>query len=223
MTRPAQGQVRPRAGGSASAPRTAAATALTTAGLGAALAGVVLFAGSTDPGPPPVAVPPATSPSAPSLETAETRGAPPDAPLQRARVLLAADADGVQTAAAVAELLPAINEADQPAVARETLALLPDEHYDIAARLWLDPNASPALRAAIQADLLQRPDAVRLPLLVRTLRERRHPLRADSLGQLQRLVGLSLGFDARAWDAAVREYLARGPMETSAPSLLSTP
>jgi len=56
---------------------------------------------------------------------------------------------------------------------------------------------------------MNRPNTLKLPLLVRTLRESGHPLRNEAIENLQVYLGRDEGADWTRWDAAVRETLDR--------------
>jgi len=54
---------------------------------------------------------------------------------------------------------------------------------------------------------MNRPNAVKLPLLVRTLRETGHPFRNEALENLQVFIGRDEGDDPSRWEVAVSQTL----------------
>lgn len=97
--------------------------------------------------------------------------------------------------------------------------LLGDESYQLARRKLADPVTPREVMDVIYSDVLNRPNAVKLPALLEVLAVPGHPLRAESLETLRVFVGKDLGNDLPAWNVAVQEFLreeARQEMEATA-------
>mgnify|MGYP000151763660 CR=1 FL=1 len=99
-----------------------------------------------------------------------------------------------------------------PAVAREALVhalnLLPDERFS-SAQPWLERSAPRAMGQLVISEIANRPDAVKLPLLIEILRLPDHPLRAEARLLLLPYVGIARVDDPEAAARAVAERLAR--------------
>ena len=85
--------------------------------------------------------------------------------------------------------------------------LLGDEDYFTAETVFFDKSISHQVRRVIFEDLMSRPNYVKLPLLVKTLRDFRHPLRREALVNLQVYTGQDKDLDPQVWDLVVSEFL----------------
>jgi hypothetical protein len=72
------------------------------------------------------------------------------------------------------------------------------------------------VRRLVFEDFMNRPNAVKLPRLVRTLRDQVHPMRREAIDNLQVYIGRDEGEDWVRWDAAVRGTLERERREQEA-------
>jgi hypothetical protein len=96
--------------------------------------------------------------------------------------------------------------------------LLGDENYQPALQKLVSLATPPEVMEVIYSDVLNRPNTVKLPVLVNVLGVPSHPLRAEALDTLQIFVGRDLGNDTQAWSAAVQEFLRAEALENAVPS-----
>jgi len=96
--------------------------------------------------------------------------------------------------------------------------LLSDESYQPALQKLVNPATPPEVMEVIYSDVLNRPNAVKLPVLINLLAVPGHPLRGEALDTLQIFVGRDLGNDTQAWSAAVQEFLRAEASANGAPS-----
>lgn len=147
--------------------------------------------------------------SARPVEEAE-EPSPPDEPWQLAiNSILSADAEPVVLSQRLAVALPGMPLEGQLEAAQHMVNLLGDDEYAAAENIYFHNGHAEQVRRVIFEDFMNRPNTLKLPLLVRTLREYGHPLRREAIDNLQALLGRNEGEDANRWDFAVREALEK--------------
>ena len=107
----------------------------------------------------------------------------------------------------LAEVLKEFPLEGQLEAAQHMVNLLGDEDYFTAETVFFDKSISHQVRRVIFEDLMSRPNYVKLPLLVKTLRDFRHPLRREALVNLQVYTGQDKDLDPQVWDLVVSEFL----------------
>jgi hypothetical protein len=100
--------------------------------------------------------------------------------------------------------------------AQHMVNLLADEEYSTAENIYFNPGMPEPVRRLVFEDFMNRPNTVKLPLLVRTLRDPGHPMRREAIDNLQVYIGRDEGEDWVRWDAAVRGTLERERREQEA-------
>jgi hypothetical protein len=146
---------------------------------------------------------------APPVEEAE-QPSPPDEPWQLAiNSILSADAEPVVLSQRLAVALPGMPLEGQLEAAQHMVNLLGDEEYATAENIYFNHGHAEQVRRVIFEDFMNRPNTLKLPLLVRTMREYGHPMRREAIDNLQALLGRNEGEDANRWDFAVREALEK--------------
>jgi hypothetical protein len=93
--------------------------------------------------------------------------------------------------------------------AQHMVNLLADEEYVTAENIYFNPAMPVPVRRLVFEDFMNRPNALKLPLLVRTLRDMGNPMRQEAIDNLQVYIGRDEGEDWVRWDAAVRESLEK--------------
>lgn len=147
----------------------------------------------------------------------EDEPSPPDEPWQAAiNSILTDDAEPVVLSKRLAVALPGMPLEGQLEAAQHMVNLLGDEEYVTAESIYFHAGMPDQVRRLVFEDFMNRPNALKLPLLVRTLREYGHPLRGEALENLQVYIGRDEGDDPNRWDAAVREALEKERLEQQA-------
>jgi hypothetical protein len=190
-------------------------------------------AGPTEPVPPPPPAEP-TNPSAPSGGAAGG-GAPatgsspaafnpaPDAPSgdslpamqsnweERIDAILGAEGEESVKARQLLELFPALPADGQVEVAQHLSNLLTDPEYaPLGHYLTNAALAEPVLDVLI-ADLLNRPNSVKLPLLLDVARTESHPKAGEALEILQLFLEEDFGKDWARWQSRLQQWLQENP------------
>jgi hypothetical protein len=174
-----------------------------------------------------VAAPPPPAPeSQPLVQTpVSTAPAPPaeDPPLvppppveriqweQSIDDVLMADADAPQKAQKLLELYPAMPEAGQVEAVQHLANLLPDTNFTAVAHLLTNALTPQGVVDVLVGDLLNRPNKVKLPLMLDVARAAGHPWRAEAKQMLEMYVERDFGDDWTAWDQAVQTWLKENP------------
>lgn len=95
------------------------------------------------------------------------------------------------------------------AVSRHLVNLVADDRFESLAGLMLDEENSVEVKEIIFADVLNRPDEVKWPLLLKVLEQETNPLSAEA----RRVLGFVLGADYKDDWAAWREHAQRELMK----------
>jgi hypothetical protein len=94
--------------------------------------------------------------------------------------------------------------------AEECIARLPDADYNAVALPFIaNPQTHGAVANVFFADLMERPDAITLPALLRIAQIQNHPYAKFSRENLRLLLDEDFGSDWPKWDAAIRTALTR--------------
>ena len=164
-------------------------------------------------------------PAPEDLRSAETittsSAAPPPEPIEEPwqqviQGILMNDGDPALLSGRLAAALSGMPPEGQLEAAQHMVNLLADEEYGTAEKVYLNPAMPEPVRRLVFEDFMNRPNSLKLPLLVRTLRETGHPMRREAIDNLQVYIGRDEGEDWLRWDAAVRETLERERREQEA-------
>lgn len=125
--------------------------------------------------------------------------------------VLMADAEAPQKAQKLLELYATMPEAGQVEAVQHLANLLPDTNYTAVVHLLTNALTAPDVIDVLVGDLLNRPNKVKLPLMLDLARTAGHPWRAEAKQMLEMFVERDLGEDWAAWDQAVRTWLQENP------------
>lgn len=105
------------------------------------------------------------------------------------------------------ELFPRIPEAGQAEAAQHIANLLADEDYALLSGYFTNTNSSVEVQEVILADLLGRPNAIKLPVLLEAARTPEHAKAADARGVLELYLEHDYGTDWEKWQTKLAEWL----------------
>jgi hypothetical protein len=157
------------------------------------------------PSPPPTAtLPPTTSPQIAAVS--------PVTPItnweQRIDSILGSDnTDEAKKADELLALFPTLPEDGQLEAAQHISNLLPDEKYPAIAPMLTNAVTSEPVLDALLTDLLNRPDTLKLPMLLQIARIPEHPKASEARDILEVYVDENFGNDWPKWEAALQKYL----------------
>jgi hypothetical protein len=130
--------------------------------------------------------------------------------------LLDSDDENEEVAVKLAALGPTLPLEGYVECIQHVVNLLDDEQYKLASDMLMNSSLHPEVREVIYSDVLDRPNEVKVPVLLGLLGSYGHPLQAEAREQLQRALGVDLGPDPAAWQGAVAAFLARSAAEEAA-------
>lgn len=133
--------------------------------------------------------------------------------------ILESDEENQQVATRLMALAPTLPPDGQVEAVQHMVNLTDDESYQNAAAMLLNPATSEDVTEVIYSDVLNRPNNVKLPVMVSILRTPGHRLREETIETLQVFLGEDLGENPEAWNAAVQTFLAREAQEEAAAEL----
>lgn len=108
-------------------------------------------------------------------------------------------------------LFPSLPEDGQIEAAQHIANLLPDERYSALAPTLTNPLTNEQVLEALLTDLLNRPDPIKLPLLLQLARTPDHPKAVEARDILEVYVDENFGTDWPKWEMAVQKYLQENP------------
>ena len=130
--------------------------------------------------------------------------------------LLDSDDENDVVAARLAALAPTLPLEGQVEAIQHVVNLLDDEQYELARNMALNPGLHPDVREVVFSDVLDRPNEVKMPVLLALLGQPGHPLAGEARQNLQAYVGRDLGPNPADWAAPVQALLAREAAEEAA-------
>ncbi len=108
-------------------------------------------------------------------------------------------------------MLPALPEHGLTTAAEEAVKRVPDSEYNtVALPLMINPQTHGLVQSVLFADLMERPDVVTMPALLRIAQIPNHPYARFALDNLNLLLDRDFGSDWPKWDAEIRRSLATG-------------
>jgi hypothetical protein len=142
--------------------------------------------------------------------TNDTAGADP-AWEERMMEILASNQDDTNKAAQLLELFPRVPEAGQVEVVQTLAPLVADEDYAALAQMMQNTNLPAPVLDALMVDLLDRPQSIKLPLLVELMRDSDHPKTAEAKDTLRIYFEEDYGTNWGVWHQKVLEWLDKNP------------
>jgi hypothetical protein len=106
---------------------------------------------------------------------------------------------------------PNLPPAGQFEAAHHISNLLPDDSYGSWAGYLTNSAVPPEVRSVIYADLLHRPNSIKLPLLLQLARSSSSPHAADATQLLRATLGEDYGSDWNTWSLRMRAWLKANP------------
>jgi hypothetical protein len=106
---------------------------------------------------------------------------------------------------------PNLPPAGQYEVAHHICNLLPDDAYGPWAGYLTNAATAPEVLTVIYADLMQRPNSLKLPLLLQLARTPSHPRSGDAAQLLRNTLGADYGSDWATWRVRLQAWLQAHP------------
>lgn len=109
------------------------------------------------------------------------------------------------------ELFPRFPEAGQVDAAQHIANLIADEDYEAFGRYFVNTNTPVEVQDVIMADLLGRPNSIKLPLLLEAARTPENVKAGDAKELLELFLDKNLGEDWEAWQKTMDDWLRANP------------
>ena len=120
-----------------------------------------------------------------------------------------ADLSDTLKAKSLIEMLPGLPEQATVEAAQEATMRLPDADYrEVIRSTLLDPQTDNRVMAVLFADLMERPAAISLPILLSITKDSRHSYAPIAHQNLEHTLGQNLGTDWTKWEAAIQSHIA---------------
>ena len=167
------------------------------------------------PDPPTIAERPTLPVPAPTVDTAPPQAAPTAAPTWEDKLdeILGAESDDTNKVAELLVMFPTLSQEAKVEVAQHLSNLVEDENYAPLGNLLQDTQNSEEVLDVLMADLLDRPDSMKLPLLLEIARNPGHPHAGEAKDILELYIDEDYGNNWAQWDAGIKKYLAENPDE----------
>jgi len=158
----------------------------------------------------PAAAPPAVDASAPAAVTTAAPGTAMswDDKLDE---ILGADADDKVKVQQLLALFPSMPPDMQGVTARHLTNLVGDDDYAPLGKMLADPKTEPQVLDVLIGDVLNRPNPVKLPLLLQVASAPDHPKAGEAKDLLELYLGDDYGSDWQKWQDKMTEWLKDNP------------
>ena len=122
--------------------------------------------------------------------------------------ILLSDVEDATKADEILALIPsAPDEEAQTELAQHLVNMVSDEDYTNTAALLTDTNTPAAVSEVLMNDLLNRDNALKLPMLLALAKTPDHPLQQDAMDMLQLFIQDDKGTNWDEWQTAIDEFL----------------
>jgi hypothetical protein len=125
--------------------------------------------------------------------------------------ILSSDGDAANKAKQMLDVFSRFPESGQVEVVRHLSNLLPDQEYGPMGQLLLEPELPADVLDALMADVLNRPNSLKLPLLLEVARSGQHPKAGEARETLGLLLEADYEEDWDKWQAAMEKWLKENP------------
>jgi hypothetical protein len=127
------------------------------------------------------------------------------------QILLSEEMSDADKSTRLLEMLPKLPEPLQEEAAQHMCNLMPDEAYGQLGPLLTNGIAPEVILDVVMADLLSRPNSLKLPILLQMARNEQHPRREDCRSTLEVYLEHDFGSDWSAWEKSLQAYLKANP------------
>ncbi len=122
---------------------------------------------------------------------------------------LRSNAETAAIAQVLLQQIPTMPKEGQFAAAQHIVNLMPDKDYLSVMPYVRNTQLDPGFQEIVVAESLNRPDAVKLPLLLAAAQTPKHPMAEIAKSTLAFLLDGNFGEDWARWEAAIKESLAK--------------
>jgi hypothetical protein len=169
--------------------------------------------GETNPSPSHIASHPRTNKTARLMAVIEARTNTAAGPNWNVIIdtVLTSEAEPGEKGATLLALLPRVPAEEQAAAAQHVANLLADEDYEQFGLQLANTNTPPDVQDIIFADVMDRPDKIKLPLLLEVAKTPDHPKATESKELLELYLEKDYGNDWELWKTKIDDWLKKNP------------
>jgi hypothetical protein len=125
--------------------------------------------------------------------------------------ILTAEGEDSDKAKKMLAMFPRLPAEGQVEVAQHLSNLVPDENYAALARYLADPKLPEDVLDVLMADVLNRPNSLKLPALLEVARDAQHPKAGEAKDLLELFLEEDYGSDWNLWQVKMEEWLKANP------------
>ncbi|MCX6895730.1 MAG: hypothetical protein NTZ16_09590 [Verrucomicrobia bacterium] len=125
--------------------------------------------------------------------------------------ILAADTEIENKYKEMLKLYPDLPDDGKLEVAQHLNNLVPDDDYAQMGKILIDPKVPGPVAEAILFDLFNRPNSLKLPLMLQVARTPGHPAAEKAQADLALLLEEDHGTDWSKWEQTMQDYLKNNP------------
>jgi len=125
--------------------------------------------------------------------------------------ILGSDGDETQKAKQMLAIFPSLPSEGQVEAAQHLSNLLPDSEYAPMGKMLTDTKLPDSVIDVLMVDLLNRPNAIKLPLLLDVARAPEHPKATEAKDLLELYLDEDYGTDWNKWQAKMQQWLKDNP------------
>jgi hypothetical protein len=130
---------------------------------------------------------------------------------QRLDDILLGDDDENGKADKILALIPGAPAEAQQELAQHLVNMVQDDHYDGTAEMLTNAATPPDVSDVLMNDLLNRNNAMKLPMLLAIARNDNHPLKGQALDLLGLLTQEDIGTNWDQWSSTIDTWLQNNP------------
>ena len=125
--------------------------------------------------------------------------------------ILGSEGQDTDKAKQMLAMFPRLPEDAQVEVAQHVSNLLPDQEYAPLGKLLLDSKLPEAVLDVLIVDVLNRPNSLKLPLLLEIAQNPQHPKAGEAKDLLELYLEQDYGTDWNKWQAKLKQWMIDNP------------
>jgi len=125
--------------------------------------------------------------------------------------ILGSDGEEAGKARQMLAIFPRLPEEGQVEVAQHLSNLVPDQDYAPLGKFLTDSKLSESVLDVLMVDVLNRPNSLKLPLLLEVARDQQHPKAAEAKDLLELYLEEDYGADWNKWQAKLDQWIKDNP------------
>ncbi len=125
--------------------------------------------------------------------------------------ILGSEGQDTEKAKQMLAIFPRLPEDGQVEVAQHVSNLLPDQEYAQLGKLLLDAKLPEAVLDVLIVDVLNRPNSLKLPLLLGIAQDTQHPKAGEAKDLLELYLEQDYGTDWNKWQEKLKQWMIDNP------------